>query len=119
MTAPNLVSPTRRIAKVKGMAVLDTVGTLLSNPVNSGQVYKVITLYGSNIHATNGGNLTVDHYRGSTATELTKAKTIANATHAVIIQEEAPLYLEEGDSLRVTADAAATLTVLVSYEVIQ
>lgn len=119
MAAPNLVSPTRKVCKVVGQAVTNAAASVLANPLNSGQVYRIISMYCANIHASNNGTLTTDIYRGSTAYELTKAKSILNATHSVIIQEEAPIYLEEGDSLRVTADANSTLKVLVSYEVIQ
>ncbi len=81
---------------------------------NSNKVLKVNALYVSNVDGTNNADLNVDIYRSSTAYHIAKTVNVpADATLDVISKS---IYLEEGDSLRLTANANSDLEAVCSYE---
>ena len=90
--------------------------TVTGTASNSGKVLKVNALYVSNIDGTNNADLNVDIYRSSTAYHIAKTVNVpADATLDVISKS---IYLEEGDSLRLTANADSDLEAVCSYEII-
>ena len=116
MTAPNVVSVATITGKTDVSAAVGTSATAVtSNAASSGQVYKVNFLTCSNI-LTATATATVDLYRSSTA--YTIAKDISIPAGATLDVLNKGVYLEEGDSLRVTSDTASALDVVCSYEVI-
>ena len=88
--------------------------TVTGTASNSGKVLKVNALYVSNVDGTNNADLTVDIYRSSTAYHIAKTVNVpADATLDVISKS---IYLEEGDTLRLTANANSDLEAVCSYE---
>ena len=88
--------------------------TVTGTASNSNKVLKVNALYVSNVDGTNNADLTVDIYRSSTAYHIAKTVNVpADATLDVISKS---IYLEEGDSLRLTANANSDLEAACSYE---
>ena len=77
---------------------------------------KVNALYAANIHASNSGTITVDVYRSSTAYRIANAINVTINAVYMAIQKDSPIYLEEGDSLRLTASAASVFEAVCSYE---
>ena len=105
MAAPNLLNPTT----ITGKTAVQAVGTS-----SSGKALKINALYVSNVDGTNNAEINVDVYRSSTAYHIGKTITVpADATLDVISK---PIYLEEGDTLRLTANAASDLEAVCSYE---
>jgi hypothetical protein len=81
---------------------------------NSNKVLKVNALYVSNVDGTNNADINVDLYRSSTAYHIAKTVSVpADATLDIISK---PIYLEEGDTLRLTASANSDLEAVCSYE---
>lgn len=116
MAAPNIVN----VGTITGKtAVLSAVGTsatnLVANSASSGKVFKVNTIIISNDH-TADVTATVDLYRSSTAYKLIDTVTVAANSSFTAIEKNIPLYLEEGDTIRVTAGTASYLDVVCSYE---
>lgn len=114
MTAPNIVN----VATITGKTAVQAIGTsataIVTNSSGSGKVIKVNALYVSNVDGTNNAELTLDFYRSSTAYRLTNTVVVpADATLDVISKS---IYLEEGDSLRLTANATGDLEAICSYE---
>ncbi len=114
MAAPNIVN----VATITGKTAVQAVGTsataIVTNSGSSGKVFKVNALYVSNVDGTSNAELTLDLYRSSTAYRLTNTVVVpADATLDVISKS---IYLEEGDSLRFTANAAGDLEAICSYE---
>ncbi len=114
MAAPNIVN----VATITGKTAVQAVGTsataIVTNSGSSGKVFKVNALYVSNVDGTSNAELTLDLYRSSTAYRLTNTVVVpADATLDVISKS---IYLEEGDSLRLTANAAGDLEAICSYE---
>lgn len=114
MAAPNIVN----VATITGKTAVQAVGTsaaaIVTNSASSGKVFKVNALYVSNVDGTNNAEINVDIYRSSTAYHIGKTITVpADATLDVISKA---IYLEEGDALRLTANAASDLEAVCSYE---
>ena len=114
MTAPNIVN----VATITGKTAVQAVGTsataIVTNSASSGKVLKVNALYVSNVDGTNNAEITVDLYRSSTAYHV--AKTVVVPADATLDVLSKATYLEEGDALRLTANAASDLEAVCSYE---
>ena len=114
MAAPNIVSVATLTAKTAVQAVGTSATAIVSNAASSGKVIKINALYISNVDGTNNAEINVDLYRSSTAYHIAKTVVVpADATLDVISKA---IYLEEGDSLRLTANAASDLEAVCSYE---
>ena len=114
MSAPNIVS----VATITGKSAVQAVGTsaaaIISNSAGSGKVIKVNALYVGNVDASTAYDLTVDLYRSSVAYRL--APTISVAAKSSMDIFSKAIYLEEGDTLRLTASTASKLEAVASYE---
>lgn len=114
MAAPNIVN----VATITGKTAVQAVGTsataIVTNSASSGKVFKVNALYISNVDGTDNATINVDVYRSSTAYHIVKTLNVpADATIDVISKA---VYLEEGDALRLTANAASDVEAVCSYE---
>ena len=114
MAAPNVVS----VGTITGKTAVQAIGTsataIVANSAASGKVYKINTLLVSNVDTTSAADVTVDLYRSSTAYHLIKEVTVFAGSSLDILRSS--LYLEEGDSLRLTASAVSDLEAICSYE---
>jgi hypothetical protein len=114
MAAPNIVN----VATITGKTAVQAVGTsataIVTNSSSSGKVFKVNSLYVSNVDGVNNATVNIDLFRSSTAYHIAKTVTVpADATIDVMTKA---IYLEEGDSLRLTASAANDIEAVCSYE---
>ena len=113
MTAPNIVA----VATISGKTAVQAVGTsataIVTNSSGSGKVQKVNALYVSNIN-TVAATVNVDVYRSATAYRL--AYTVSVPAGSTLDLMSKSIYLEEGDSLRLTASASSYLESVCSYE---
>jgi hypothetical protein len=114
MAAPNIVN----VATITGKTAVQAVGTsataIVTNSASSGKVFKVNALLVSNVDGAANAEITVDLYRSSTAYHL--AKTVVVPADASLDVLAKAIYLEEGDALRLTANAASDLEAICSYE---
>ena len=114
MTAPNIVGVTTITGKTAVLVVTTSATAIVENTAASGKVFKVNALYVSNVDGTNNADVNVDIYRSSTAYHIAKTVNVpADATLDVISKS---IYLEEGDALRLTANANSDLEAVCSYE---
>ena len=114
MAAPNIVNVSTITGKTAVQAVSTSATAIVTNSAASGKVFKVNALYVSNVDGTNNAEINVDLYRSSTAYHIAKTMVVpADATLDVISKA---IYLEEGDTLRLTANAASDLEAVCSYE---
>lgn len=115
MPLPNLGSPT----KVEGKNAVQAVGTsaaaIVSNAAASGKTVRVRGLFVSNVDTSSACDVTVDVYDGTTARHIAKTVSVP-ADASLVVVGEGPLYLNEGDSLRLTASASGDLEAVCSYE---
>lgn len=114
MANPNIVSVSAIYGKTAVQAVGTSATAIVTNTGASGKVLKVNALYISNVDGTSNAEITVDLYRSSTAYKIANTVVVpADATLDVISKS---FYLEEGDALRLTANAAGDLEAVCSYE---
>ena len=114
MAAPNIVSVATINGKTAVQAVTTSATAIVTNSASSGKVLKVNSLYIANIDGTNSATVNVDLYRGSTAYHLEKTITVAADSTLDLLSNS--IYLEEDDSLRLTASANSDLEAVCSYE---
>ena len=113
MAAPNIVA----VATISGKTAVQAVGTsataIVTNSAGSGKVQKINALFISNIN-TAAATVNVDVYRSTTAYRM--AYTVSVPASATLDLMSKSIYLEEGDSLRLTASSAGYLEAVCSYE---
>ena len=114
MAAPNIVNVVTITGKTAVQAVTTSATAIVTNSAASGKVFKVNALYVSNVDGTSAADINVDIFRSSTAYHVAKTVSVpADATLDIISKS---IYLEEGDSLRLTASANSDLEAVCSYE---
>jgi hypothetical protein len=116
MANPNIVNVASIYGKTAGLAVTTAATAIVTNAASSGKVYKINTLTVANIN-TATATVTVDIYKNqTTAYEIAYTITVPTNASLVIISRETPIYLEENDSIRLTASINGYLEAVVSYE---
>ena len=119
MTAPNLASPKSIVGKLAVQAVAispTTLSPIVSNAAASNTLVKVSTLYVGNIDTAASYKITVDIFRASTAYNILYQVSIPAGAGLDVLSKA--INLEEGDSLRLTANTVSKLQAVASYEVI-
>jgi hypothetical protein len=114
MAAPNIVNVSAMYGKTAVLAVTTSATAIVTNSAASNKVLKVNALYVANVDGTNNATVDVDIFRSSTAYRI--AFTVVVPADATLDVINKPLYLEEGDSLRLTANAANDVEAVCSYE---
>lgn len=114
MAAPNVVA----VQTITGKTAVQQVGTsataIVSNAAGSGKLVKVNALLISNVDNTAAFAITADIFRSSVAYRMATAISVPINSTLDILNK--PIYLEEGDSLRLTTSAASKLEAVASYE---
>lgn len=113
MAEPNIVGVSDLKGKSVGLAVTTSAADILSS-VATGHVLKVNSLTVCNIDGTNACWVTVDHYRSATARRIVYQMTVPPGVTLSVMAK--PLYLQEGDALRLTAQNNSDLEAVASYE---
>ena len=139
MAQPNIVDVSRIYGQSLAMALTTTTAegtaTDFAFTVKTGVVLKVNNIICSNIHATDAGTLdifleqnNIDTSSGNeapftqnktmpaTAMYIVKGISVAQGTSLVVLDH--PLYLMETTKFKAKANAASTLQLIMSYEVI-
>jgi len=124
MAAPNIVAVTTIRGKSNVANITTVSSSVIVNPVNSGQVFKINTIMISNVDGTNAGNVSVELFKFGAQNVHTGT---GNATYAIANNMTVPakssldvmsksLYLEEGDQIKAKADANNRLHLITSFE---
>lgn len=114
MAAPNIVNVSTITGKTAVLQVGTSASAIVTNSAASGKVLKVNALYVANVDGTNSADVTVDLFRSSTAYRIASTVAVPADTTLDIISKS--IYLEEEDSLRITASASGDLEAVCSYE---
>ena len=116
MANPNIVNVSEIYGKTAAAAVTTSATAIVTNSCGSGKIYKINCLIISNIDGTNAADITVDFYRSTTARHIVKTVSVAADSAFTAIDKNIPIYLEEGDAIRLTASADGDLEAICSYE---
>jgi hypothetical protein len=121
MAAPNVVNVATITGKTSVVDLSTTSATLVvENPASSNKVFKINSLYVSNVDGSAAAEITISLYSedniGGTATEICKTVVVPADATLVVIDKNSSIYLEEDKSIGATASAANDLKVVCSYE---
>lgn len=114
MANPNIINIGSLYAKTAVLNVTTSPTAVVTNAAASNKVFKVTSIYLSNIDAAASVNATLEIYRNSISYYIMSATPVPASSTIDVISKN--IYLEEGDQLRVTASASGDLVAVVSYE---
>ena len=117
MANPNIGNFTVMYGNTAVQAVGTSASAIVTNSSSSNQLYKVYSLAITNFTIFSV-TTTVDLYRSSTAYRLAGNLVIPSSSTVALITKDNGIYLNEGDSLRLTAGTASALEAVCSYEVV-
>jgi hypothetical protein len=116
MANPNIVAVTNILGNTGVQQVTTSATAIVTNSSGSGKVYKINSMVVSNVDATNAATVTVDLYRSGTAYRFINQLTININTSYTPIDKTLSIYLLEGDTIRLTANANSRLEAICSWE---
>ena len=114
MAAPNIVNVATITGKTVGLAVTTSATAIITGGAN--KVTKVNALYVSNIDGTNNAEITLTFYNADNTTSYHVAKTVVVPADGSLDVLSKAIYLEEGDELRLAANADNDIEAVASYE---
>lgn len=115
MANPNIVGVTSIYGKTAAALLTTTLADIVSNAASSGKIYKINSVYCSNIDGTNTPSVRVTFNNG-TEYDLIQWAEIPPGSSLVVVSKDAAIYLEEGQKIRAAASAASDIHIVVSYE---
>lgn len=122
MANPNIKNLTTVYGNTAGVLEIQTTSTsIVSNASNSGTVYKINAIYIANTHASLDSDITIEIYddtNTSVVGYLTKNMNVPQGNAVVPLSKDAPIYINEGFSVRLQSSVSAALSAIISYEVI-
>lgn len=118
MANPNIISVTEIYGKTSVLNVTTTATDIVTNAGASGKIYKINSLIIANVNGGATADITASIYRSSTEYKIAHTIVVPNDATIILISKDSPIYLEEGDSIRLTASIDSYLTGVCSYEII-
>lgn len=116
MAAPNIVNVATITGKTTVANVTTVAADVVTNSAASGKVFKINSLIIANIDGTNAADITASVYRSSVEYKFAHTVTVPADTTLVVLSKDTAIYLEEGDTVRLTASANGDLQAVCSYE---
>jgi hypothetical protein len=117
MAAPNIINASSIVGKTSVLDVSTVATSIVTNSNSSNKVIKLNSLIVSNESNSSNYKITAEIYslsRTPNSSYITYQIPIPFSSSLDIISKS--IYLEEGDSLRLTADANTFLSSICSYE---
>lgn len=118
MAAPNIVNVATITGKTAVQLPTTTPADIVSNAGGSNTVVKVNTLSIANVNGTAAATVNASVFRSSVEYKLAHVISVPAGSTLVVLDKTNSIYLEEGDSLRVTASINSYLHAVCSYEII-
>jgi hypothetical protein len=118
MAAPNIVNVATITAKTAVLAASTTPTDIVANAGSSNTALKINTLIVSNVNGSSAATVTASIFRSSVEYKVAHVISVPAASTLVVLDKTTQIYLEEGDSLRVTASANSFLHAVCSYEIL-
>ena len=122
MTAPNIKNPNSITGVTTSVGIGTTVITgILTNTSNSNQVYKINSIFASNITGSatpSSVNITLTILRNGTDRCLANTIVVPANSTQVLSDKNTYFYLEENVGIRAQASIANGIDITIGYEVI-
>ena len=117
MAAPNIVNVSTITGITTGTVLTTTsTTTLLTNSASSNKVLKLNSILVTNNDSLASIASTVSWYTGSTDYKFINNLSIPPGSSLIVLGKDAPIYLQEGQSIRGGAGASSKLDCIISYE---
>jgi hypothetical protein len=116
MAAPNILSATSIYGKSAGFDLGTTTTTTLLTCA-SNKVYKIKSIIASNNDGSNNVDVTVNFNDGTRWT-IASTVTVPAQSTLVILDQNSPIYLEEGFTIEGGASAANDCDLIIAYEIL-
>jgi hypothetical protein len=116
MANPNLINVTEIYGKTVYRDVTTVQLALLTNPSDSNKLLKVNSLIISDTGGFSSGAVTVTLTRGSDVISIATTVVVPNSGNKVVLDKNTPLFLEEGDIIKVSCTSNSTVHAICSYE---
>ena len=114
MAAPNIAAAQNAYGHTAVQAVTTGATAIVSG--STGHLMKVVSLIVANVGSGATADITADLYRSNTAYRIGYTITVPPKTSVVLIVKDSPIYVEEADTLRLTASANSMLEATATYE---
>jgi hypothetical protein len=118
MAAPNIVNVATITAKTAVQAVSTTPTDIVSNAGSSNTVVKLNVLNIANVNGTAAATITASVFRSSVEYKVAHIISVPAGASLVVLDKTTSIYLEEGDTLRLTASINSYLHAVCSYEIL-
>ena len=89
---------------------------MLSNSASSNKVFKINSIFCSNVDGTNAADITVSIHDGTTNRYLAFTISVPADATQIISSQQTYFYLEELDSIRASASHVDRLQLIIGYE---
>ena len=116
MAAPNILAATSIIGKTAGFD-LDTTTTTTLLTCAADKVYKIKSIIASNNDGSSAVDVTVNFNDGTRWT-IASTVTVPAQSTLVILDQNSPIYLEEGFTIEGGASAANDCDLIIAYEIL-
>lgn len=116
MTAPNLKSPSSIIGRTTTSALAASLTDVLVNSAGSNKVYKVNSIFCSNISTLSSIVISVTHRRDGSDRYIVKVIEVPLNATQIVSSTATYFYLEEGDSLRAMANQTSSGEIIIGWE---
>ena len=116
MAAPNILSATSIYGNSAGFDLGTTTTTTLLTCA-SNKVYKIKSIIASNNDGSNNVDVTVNFNDGTRWT-IASTVTVPAQSTLVILDQNSPIYLEEGFTIEGGASAANDCDLIIAYEIL-
>jgi hypothetical protein len=116
MANPNIISLTDIRGKTNVANVTTITEALVTNSAGSNTVYKISSLYISNIDGVSSADIVVSLRRNDFNYQIANTISVPADASLIVVDKNSGIYLEEGDSLMVQASANGDLVAVASFE---
>lgn len=116
MANPNIVNVSSIFGRTAVQNVTTAATAIVTNSVSSNIVQKINSLIVANVNGTTAADITAEVLRSGVAYRLAFTISVPADATLVVVSKDTAVYLEEGDSLRLTASANSFLQAICSYE---
>ena len=120
MAAPNIVNVTAIYGNTYGAALTTADSFFVNNIQSSGKVYKINSLYISNIHGTAAADVNVTlntaYVTASANTKIASTISVPADSTLVLITKDTSFYLKEECKLNITANLNSYLEAVISWD---
>jgi len=100
-----------------GMAVTTVETMLVENSAASGELLRITTLRINNVDGVNNAEITAKHYLGATPINICGVSHVVPKQASLDLADgDNPIYLKEGDSIKLTANADGDLDAICYFQ---